>query len=170
MSNTSADFIVIGSGPSGVSAAFPLVEAGHHVLMIDGGDDRTASTDSSWRRMLGDDLESLKPDDGLTPKWRTPEARRTMGAFDRLGGLDHDDFLAAGARARGGLSRIWGAFVSELDDDDLHGWPITAEELRPSYAAVVDRIGVSGAPDDDMAPFYGRSGALLAPMRSTTAA
>jgi len=163
MSDASADFIVIGSGPAGVSAAFPLVEAGHHVLMIDGGDDRIASTDSSWRRMLGDDLESLKRDDGLTPKWRTPEARRTMGAFDQLGGLDHDDFLAAGALARGGLSRIWGAFVSELDDDDLHGWPITAEELRPSYAAVVDRIGVSGAPDDDMAPFYGRSGALLAP-------
>jgi choline dehydrogenase-like flavoprotein len=163
MSDADADFIVIGSGPAGVSAAFPLVEAGRRVLMIDGGDDRDAPADTPWRRMLGDGLESLQPDDGLSPKWRTPEARRTIGAFKRQDGFDAHDFLAVGALARGGLSRIWGAFVSELDDDDLHGWPITAEELRPSYAAVVDRIGVSGSPDDDMAPFYGCSGAFLTP-------
>ena len=31
------DFIIIGSGPAGVSAAFPLLEAGFRVLMVDGG-------------------------------------------------------------------------------------------------------------------------------------
>jgi choline dehydrogenase-like flavoprotein len=158
-----ADFIVIGSGPAGVSAAFPLVEAGRRVLMIDGGDDRATHAGSPWRRMLGDELEALQPDDGLSPKWRTPEARRTTGAFKRHAAIDEENFLGAGALARGGLSRIWGSFVSELTEDELGGWPVTAGELKPSYSAVVDRIGVSGSPDDDMAAFYGRSGALLPP-------
>jgi choline dehydrogenase-like flavoprotein len=163
MSELAADVIVIGSGPAGVSAAFPLVDAGRRVLMIDGGDDRATPTDAPWRRMLGDDLEALQPDDGLSPKWRTPEARRTIGAFKQSSAIDEQDFLAVGALARGGLSRIWGGFVSELDAGDLTGWPVTAEELRPSYAAVVDRIGVSGSSDDDMAASYGVSGTLLAP-------
>jgi choline dehydrogenase-like flavoprotein len=45
----------------------------------------------------------------------------------------------------------------------MSGWPIAAEELRPSYAAVIDRIGVSGSANDDMAQAYGASGTLLAP-------
>ena len=171
MSEIAADVIVIGSGPAGVSAALPLVEAGRQVVMIDGGDDRATQadtpSDTTWARMLGERLEALQPDDGLTPKWRTPEARRTIGAFKRQGGIDvgidAEGFLAVGALARGGLSRIWGGFVSELDAEDFAGWPITAEDLRPSYAAVVDRIGVSGSADDDMAAFYGGSGTLLAP-------
>jgi choline dehydrogenase-like flavoprotein len=163
MSEPAADVIVIGSGPAGVSAAFPLVEAGRRVLMIDGGNDQAAPAGAPWRRQLGDDLEALQPDDGLSPKWRTPEARRTIGAFWRHAAIDEEDFLAVGGLARGGLSRIWGGFVSELGAEDLAGWPVTAEELRPSYAAVVDRIGVSGSGDDDMAASYGASGTLLAP-------
>ena len=31
------DVIIVGSGPAGVSAAFPLVESGLNVLMVDGG-------------------------------------------------------------------------------------------------------------------------------------
>jgi len=158
-----ADVIVIGSGPAGVSAAVPLVEAGRRVLMIDGGDDDVTPAGAPWRQMLGDDLEALRPDDGLTPKWRTPEARRTMGAFKRYSAIDEEDFLGVGALARGGLSRIWGGFVGELDAEELSDWPITAAELRPSYAAVVDRIGVSGSGDDDMAESYGAAGTLLAP-------
>jgi choline dehydrogenase-like flavoprotein len=163
MSDIAADVIVIGSGPAGVSAALPLVEAARQVLMIDGATDRGADSHEPWRRMLGDRLESLRPDDGLSPKLRTPEARHVIGAFQRHGKFAEDDFLALGALARGGLSRIWGAFVSELDDDDLQGWPVTAEDLQPSYRAVATRIGISGSDSDDMAAFYGRAGPVLAP-------
>ena len=163
MSDHTADIVVIGSGPAGVSAAFPLVEAGRRVLMLDGADERDAQAGAPWQRMLGTHLESLTPDDGLSPKLRTPEARRLLDAFQRRERIDEEDFLAIGALARGGLSRIWGGFVCELDDGDLQGWPLTAEDLAPSYQAVVARIGVSGSRDDDMAAFYGRSGALLAP-------
>ena len=158
-----ADFVVIGSGPAGVSAALPLVEAGRRVVMLDGGNDRDAQPATMWQRMLGHDLESLTSDDGLSPKMRTPAARRVLGAFARHAQIEAENFLAVGGLGRGGLSRIWGAFVCELDDDDLRGWPITGFDLRPSYDAVASRIGVSGSDEDDMASFYGASGALLAP-------
>jgi choline dehydrogenase-like flavoprotein len=164
MSDDTADFVVIGSGPAGVSAALPLVEAGRRVIMLDGGSDRDPQPATPWERMLGRDLESLAPDDGLSPKMRAPVARRLLGAFARHARIEEEKFVAVGGLGRGGLSRIWGAFVCELDDDDdLRGWPITGFDLRPSYDAVASRIGVSGSDEDDMAAFYGRSGALLAP-------
>src|SRR5262249_41374384 len=59
MSDDDAEFIVIGSGPAGVSAALPLAEAGRRVIMLDGGDDRSAQPTAAWERMLGPHLESL---------------------------------------------------------------------------------------------------------------
>ena len=171
MSEIAADIVVIGSGPAGVSAAFPLVEAGRRVVMIDGGNDNDTPPGEPWQRMLGAHLEALRPDDGLSPKLRTPEARRVLGAFARRDRVDEENFVAIGALARGGLSRIWGGFVCELQDDDLQGWPITAFDLQPSYQAVVARLGVSGSRDDDMAAVYGRWNDLLpAPPLGPTAA
>ena len=160
---TDADVIVIGSGPAGVSAAWPLAEAGRRVLMIDGAAERSPDIATPWRQMLGDRLEALQPDDGLSPKLRTPEAREVTGDFNRWSVLETDEFLPLGAMARGGLSRIWGAFVSEFDDNDLLGWPVSAKDLAPSYRAVAARIGISGSADDDMAASYGSTGELLAP-------
>jgi choline dehydrogenase-like flavoprotein len=171
MSDLAADIVVIGSGPAGVSAALPLVEAGRRVLMIDGGADTPDAETSPWRRMLGGHLEALRPDDGLSPKLRTPEARYVVDAFQRWARFTENDFVALGALARGGLSRIWGGLVGELGDDDLAGWPVTAEELQPSYRAIAARIGISGSGDDDVAGFYGRSTPLLtAPELGPTAA
>jgi choline dehydrogenase-like flavoprotein len=172
MSDVGADIVVIGSGPAGVSAALPLVEAGRRVVMIDSGRDTDPPADAPWRRMLGAHLEALRPDDGLSPKLRTPEARRLLGAFHEHQPIGAEDFLAIGALGRGGLSRIWGAFACELQGDDLQGWPLTPYDLRSSYDAVVARIGVSGSHDDDMAAFYGPSDALQAapPLGPTAAA
>jgi choline dehydrogenase-like flavoprotein len=160
------EFIIVGSGPAGVSAAVPLVAAGRRVLMIDGSGvapfpPAEAVSTPSWREMLGSALEALKPDDGLSPKLRTATAINVIGAFRRNAMIAEDNFLAVGALARGGLSRVWGGYVSEYDADDLSDWPITHDELQGSYQAVVERIGVSGASDDDMAAFHGRSGLIL---------
>lgn len=157
-----AEFIVIGSGPAGVSAAIPLVEAGRRVLMIDGAHPSPLPAETAseppWRRMLGADLAALRPDDGLSPKLRTPVALDVVGGFRRWADLSEDRFFATGAMARGGLSQVWGGFVSELGADDIHGWPFGVDELAPSYRAVAERIGLSGSTDDDMADFYGRNG------------
>jgi choline dehydrogenase-like flavoprotein len=167
MSEASFDpeFIVIGSGPAGVSAAIPLVAAGRRVLMIDGSGaaplpPADAPSSIAWHDVLGRGLEALQPDDGLSPKLRTPTARNVIGAFQRWSNITTDNFLAVGALARGGLSRVWGGYVSEFDADDLAGWPITYEELQDSYRAITERIGVSGSIADDMGTFHGRSGPI----------
>jgi choline dehydrogenase-like flavoprotein len=158
-----ADIVIIGSGPAGVSAAFPLVETGLRVLMIDGAGREAAGTRTAgepWRKRLGDGLEALVPEDGLSPKLRTPAGRRIVGDFQRRASIEGDGFIAVGALARGGLSRLWGAFVCEFDADDLTGWPIALDDLRSSYRAVTERIGVSGSATDELSTFYGSSGAL----------
>jgi choline dehydrogenase-like flavoprotein len=159
-----ADFIVIGSGPAGVSAAIPLVNAGRRVIMLDAASaehEQRTSERAHWQVMLGDQLEALRPEDDLSPKLRTPESRAVVGAFRQWVNICERDFFAIGALARGGLSRIWGSFVSEFDNDDLHDWPVKHEHLAPSYRVIAARIGVSGSRDDDMADFYGRSGPIL---------
>jgi choline dehydrogenase-like flavoprotein len=175
-SDFAPEFIVIGSGPAGVSAAIPLVEAGRRVLMIDGArpsplPSLNEAADESWRRVLGDELTALRPDDGMSPKLRTPVARDVIDGFQRWAQVTQTEFFAAGAMARGGLSQVWGAFVAELDGNDLHGWPFGDDELTPSYRTVSERIGISGSTDDDMAEFYGKSGRVMpAPPIGPTAA
>ena len=170
MNDFDADIIVIGSGPAGVSASFPLVEAGCRVLMIDGASVPRAVASSRWERSFGVDLQALQPDDQLSPKLRTPIARTIIGAFREHVHIEERNFYVTGALGRGGLSRVWGGFAAELDDDDMVGWPFRAESLRPSYRTMVERIGVSGSCDDDMASFFGRSGRLLPPPEISPAA
>jgi choline dehydrogenase-like flavoprotein len=109
----------------------------------------------------GERRDPLRPDDSLSPKLRTAAARDLVEPFRNAFGATEHNFHALGALGRGGLSRIWGSFVAELDETDLTGWPLGADDLRPSYRAVAERIGISGSTDDDLAEFYGRSGPVL---------
>jgi choline dehydrogenase-like flavoprotein len=162
-----ADIVIIGSGPAGVSVAFPLVKAGRRVLMIDGA--RSAGRVSAeqikpWQKLLGAHLEALLPEDGLSPKLRAPTSRVMNSEFQRVGAVRGEGFVVTGAYARGGLSQVWGGFACEFDAEDLVNWPFSVDDLLPSYKAVTERIGISGSLTDDMARFYGRSGALLPPL------
>ncbi len=171
--------IVVGSGPSGASAAWPLVEAGVPVLMLDAGTpDRSGrglgrrpplhvlrtAPEVDWHLLLGEDLEALRMVWPMSPKLRTA-ARRGMVEDYRDGiGLVLRDFVAVGGFTLGGLSNIWGGVVSCFDDVDLGPAPIGAADLRPSYRAVAERIGISGSKDDAMAPFHGTDVPLQPPL------
>ena len=159
-----AEFIVVGSGPAGVSAALPLVEAGRNVLMLDGARREDRLPASPLERVLGLGLEGLTVEDGLSPKLRTPEARRVVSCFTEANRVAGENFIPIGALARGGLSRVWGAFVAEFDAADLEGWPIGLADLAPSYARVTSRIGVSGRHDDAAGRRLGSSGAIQPPL------
>lgn len=148
-----ADFIVVGSGPAGVSAALALSEAGRTVLMLD-GDDNGAHPAAA----------DLGPDNGLSPKLRTPEARRLLSRFVQANAVTGENFLAAGSLARGGLSRIWGGFAAEFDAGDMTDWPIDHAALAPSYAKTTARIGISGSADDAMSAALGSNGPLQPPL------
>ncbi|MBX5194054.1 GMC family oxidoreductase [Rhizobium sp. NZLR10] len=147
MNAPDADFIIIGSGPAGVSAAFPLIAAGRRVLMLDAGDDAGSQEENRSVRVLGSDLESLRADDGSSPKLQTPASRGILERFKRVSGISGVGFNPIGSLARGGLSNIWGAQVSYLDARDIADWPIDLASLQNSYERVSQRIGISSNAD-----------------------
>ncbi len=159
-----ADVIVVGSGPSGVSAAWPMVEAGMRVMLLDGGKqrDRDLLPDGSyhdlrrrdpeqWRKFLGPGLEALRPAPAPSPKFEAPGSRAVIDGFAESQRITGSNFAVVGSLARGGLSNIWGAGISLYDEDDLAPFPVSVADLAPSYQRVAGRIGVSGFGADDLA-------------------
>jgi choline dehydrogenase-like flavoprotein len=151
------EVIIVGSGPAGVSAAWPLLEAGIRVTMIDAASENPLiapprgnigcfrSDRSRWEVQFGHNFSALDLGSDQSPKLTTPLARELLAGFAARIGVQARDFLALGSLSRGGLSNIWGAVAAVYDDEDLAGFPIHQADLLPSYAAVMRRIGVSGA-------------------------
>lgn len=160
------DIIIVGSGPAGVSTAFPLVEQGMKVLMLDADKGRSLDLPDKpylksrfedpeqWRWMLGEDYHSLKNKDAVSPKLRAPTHVSVFENYGQVNKIDVKDFVAVGSLAKGGLSRAWGGGVACLNEKELQPYPFSLDDIRPSYAAVANRIGISGAIDDDLSDFF----------------
>jgi choline dehydrogenase-like flavoprotein len=159
--------MIVGSGPAGVSAAFPLVESGLKVLMVDGGrrvamsppskaflEERSENPDH-WKWMIGQDLYALKSQDAVSPKLRVPIYRSVFEDFGSVNQITTRDFMAIGSLAEGGLSVAWGCGVARLTGKELAEFPFSEPEIAPSYERVAKRIGVSGKHDDDLSEFFG---------------
>lgn len=165
--NTDFDVIVVGSGPSGVSAAFSLVEAGLRVLMVDGGKQpdvnppeegflsARAHDKEQWKWMVGENFHALKMRDAVSPKFRVPSQAFAFDGFGRSNQIEGKEFIAVGSLAKGGLSNAWGCGVARLSLDELSEFPFPSSEMVESYATVSRRIGISGRSDDDMADYFG---------------
>jgi len=157
-----ADAIVVGSGPSGVSVAFPMLEAGMRVTLLDGGRERARQVPAGayhdlrrrdpdqWRCFLGEELEALRPAGPPSPKFDAPGSRFAFEGDGATEGVEGRNFAAVVSLARGGLSNIWGAGISTYGDEELAGFPIAPADLVPSYEAVARRIGVAGFAADDL--------------------
>lgn len=161
------DVIVVGSGPAGVSATFPLVEAGLRVLMVDGGKQASlrppgedflstrAHDAEQWKWMVGKDFHALKMRDAVSPKLRVPSQAYAFDGFSRGNQVEGKEFISVGSLAKGGLSNAWGCGVARLSVDELAALPFPGSEMMASYAKVSRRIGISGRSDDDMADYFG---------------
>ena len=161
------DVIIVGSGPAGVSAAFPLVAAGLRVLMLDGGKQAIQAPPSenflSWRSddetqskwLVGKQFHSLKMHDAVSPKLRVPSLDYVFDGFSRENRIAPTDFVAIGSLATGGLSNAWGCGVATLSDNELASFPCATAEMRASYGAVATRIGISGGVDDALSDYFG---------------
>lgn len=164
---TDFDVIIVGSGPAGVSAAYPLVEAGLRVLMIDGGKHpgvlppeadflSVRSNDSEqWRWMVGEDFHALKKRDAVSPKLRVPSHAYAFEGFETSNQVVGRNFITVGSLATGGLSNAWGCGVARYSARELAAFPFPASELDLSYATVSQRIGISGRTADDLSDYFG---------------
>jgi Pyridine nucleotide-disulphide oxidoreductase/GMC oxidoreductase len=161
------DVIVVGSGPAGVSVAFPLVQAGLKVLMVDGGREKNAKLPSKpyledryqasdqWEWMVGKDFHALREKDSVSPKLRVPTHRYVFDKFITENRIETENFVAIGSLAKGGLANAWGCGVAGLSNEELQEYPFPKSSIDPSYEIVTRRIGVSGSNDDDLSDFFG---------------
>ena len=165
--NADFDVIVVGSGPAGVSAAFPMVEAGLRVLLVDGGRDgliapptgayltNRSADESQWTWMVGKDFQALQNDDAASPKLRVPGHGYVFDDFSRANRIAPHDYVAVGSLARGGLSNAWGCGVARLSADEMATFPFPSSDMDASWQAVALRMGLSGGCDDDLSDYFG---------------
>ena len=161
------DFIVIGSGPAGVSAAFPLVEAGFQVLMVDGGKKSSALVPKKnfiearendveqWKWLIGENFYALKGQNEASPKLRVPEHAFAFEEFRERNRVVGKNFIAIGSLATGGLSNAWGCGVARFTTEELSNFPFSSRELDSSYYRISKRIGISGGIEDDLSSYFG---------------
>ena len=156
------DYVVIGTGPAGVSAAWPLVQSGADVLLLDPSLGqvpkppegeyfqlrRTDPHQADWM-IGGDRIAHNDLNNASSPKLRASTIRATLADFAPENRIDTENFIAIGSLTTGGLSNAWGCGVARYDSQDLAAFPLKAAELDASFAAVSRRIGIS-------APAWGR--------------
>ncbi len=164
-----ADFIVVGSGLTGVQAAQTLLEGGATVVMLDAG--ATASADSvpppdrsfmelrtgdpeQHRYFLGRGLEAVLTAAGSAGSQLTPPRRFVVSDVERLIPVASPDFFPVESLARGGLGNAWGTGCYYLGRDELERVGLPPGEIHAGYQVIADRIGIQGA-DDDTTPFCG---------------
>ncbi|MBI1189787.1 MAG: FAD-dependent oxidoreductase [Tepidisphaera sp.] len=178
-----SDVIVIGSGAAGVCAAWPLVQRGLRVTMIDVGvTDQGAGAmipAEPWSKLrrsdanqhlyfLGERFEGV-PDGKVRVGAQISPPRAYVAAdAPRLLPRDAPGFVGLESVAQGGLASAWGAAVSPWASEDLAGLPVTLEEMKPHYDGVAELIGVSGQAGDDLSAHLHDSPSMMPPLEMDT--
>lgn len=172
------NYLIIGSGPAGVSAARRLKGAG--VCMIDVGDLPTqnfpysslteALAAGERKLLLGscfENLANLVNPNAAHPKLKSAAichvARgEEFSVHDATGA---EILRSRGSYAAGGMSNAWGGQLfryTKADLSEVGDWPIDVECFKEYYEDLEDHIGFSGV-EDDMTPFLGEVNRVFSP-------
>ncbi len=144
-SEGATDVLIVGSGASAVNAAYPLVEAGLRVRMLDLGNrdqryaplvpDRSFSEirreDSEQHRyFLGDRFEGIDFGQTGAGAQLTPPRQFVWRDADRLTPVDSANFFPLESLACGGLAGAWGAGCPPFSEADLAALQLTRSQLE----------------------------------------
>ncbi len=167
--------VVIGTGPAGVSAALPLVEAGLPVILVDGGykvadldvtqpyeQFRRTNVDQAFT-FIGPASYAIRNAEMGGLKSRAPGLASCFAGFQEHYRATNDGFHLVGSLSSGGLSNAWGAGVATFSDLETADWPVDRGELERSYDRVTRRIGVHGVQQDPMDSVFGDMPGLQPP-------
>lgn len=171
-----ARYLVVGSGATGVHFAQTLLERGEQVEMLDVGFERPAAPlpdadIDALKDELADPARYFLGDAGEAVVYPSPTAKpygfppSKSYVFQRPDALQLRErgFNPLLSYARGGLAEAWTGGSYELRDEELADFPFAASDLRPHYATVASRIGVT-AGKDDIERFSPRSAPYLEPL------
>lgn len=161
------DVVIVGTGPAGVSAAWPLIQSGMKVLLIDASvEERSAppvgeyfdlrrrdEQQAGW--MIGSDIGAWLAQSASSPKLRVPTLRSVFDGFLEANRIETSNFTAVGSLAAGGLSNAWGCGVARYGPAELQDFPVGPAELDESFASISRRIGLSGRSDDALTDYFG---------------
>jgi choline dehydrogenase-like flavoprotein len=148
--------IVIGGGPGGGVAAQVLAEAGIDVLLVERGsalDDRALSGDHLHGKRMSVYRPTAGPGKGNPRIVEEPD-----GSVWSVDGSDSGDAWGLNAMVLGGGTRLWQGMAWRFNPEDfamsttygsfvgstLADWPITYDDLRPSYDWAERELGVAG--------------------------
>ena len=140
------DAIIVGSGPAGVSAAWPLVKSGKEVLMIDVG----------YSPLNNSQLNNKNNNISASPKIRASEFSYVFNDFKERYKLQTKNFSVNSSLAKGGLSNAWSALVSIFTNEEFDKFPFNRNDLIPHYNSVAKRIGISGTMTGDLIHWLGK--------------
>lgn len=171
-----ARYLVVGSGATGVHFAQTLLERGQSVELVDVGFERPPAPypDADFSRLkeqLEDPDAYFLGETGSAVVFPAPDAKPygfppSKGYVFRRPGevaIVERGFTPMLSYARGGLGEAWTGGSYELRDEELADFPFDGAALRPHYATVARRIGVTGI-DDDLRRFSPFTAPYLAPL------
>lgn len=154
------DFIVVGSGCSGVQAAQTLLENGAKVLMLDVGIRSNAdqsiipnadfvsireNENNQYEYFLGKQLGGVernwtKKKNRLTPLLEFVE--KTAQRYIPLNGPWKESFLES--HAQGGLGNSWGRGAFAFSPEETEKVGLDFKKLKEGYEEIISRIGILG--------------------------
>lgn len=150
---------ILGSGLSGLAAAYALIRRGMKPVMLDAGRDIDPTTRTVVLRMGSAEPPAWAPDDVAHIKRNETIAgggipRKLVFGSDYIyGGEPEARISSPGAKAvislaKGGFGNAWGAAVLPADTADLATWPREAARLDEHYRAVFRWLPLSAGEGD----------------------
>lgn len=133
MINSQFDVVVVGSGPAGVSAAYPLVNAGLKVAIIDGGLD-SKKKDINLNDFSNINLSEKSNAYGLI--------RNNSYVFNKTYQLlkIKSQIEVLQSLAKGGLSELWNGISDFFSPSELERVGLPINDIQREYEEVAKRI------------------------------
>ena len=149
------DCIIVGSGICGVHAAYPLVERGLRVAMLDVGiigetekrDERTfedirRTEPEQYKIFLGNDFSGIDLGGDHARAMVSGRRSHVASGGDIYAPIEQGTTQVLQSFARGGLSEAWSGACEFFESEELQAAGLP--DLKTHYQTIIDRIGVSG--------------------------
>lgn len=127
------DVVVVGSGPAGIHAAYPLIQAGIKVAIIDGG------------------LDGKKQDKELSefPKAKLTKVGHYYDLMEKHSYVFNKTYQELKLQsnieiiqtlAKGGLSEIWNGICDYFSAEEMEATGLPVDEIQVEYKEIIRRI------------------------------